>query len=70
MSSTLQGQKWSHSAFWGVIPPPDQAALRDRMKDFEARLIRDALARANSNRAAAAKLLGIPLRTFNHKKRR
>jgi two-component system, NtrC family, response regulator AtoC len=49
------------------IPPPDQAALRDRMKDFEARLIKDALERANGNRAAAAKLLGIPLRTFNHK---
>ncbi|HEV8245112.1 MAG TPA: sigma-54 dependent transcriptional regulator, partial [Polyangiaceae bacterium] len=42
-------------------------ALKDRVRGFEAELIRDALGRAQGNRSKAAGLLGIPLRTLNHK---
>jgi DNA-binding NtrC family response regulator len=41
--------------------------LKRRVRRFEARLIRDALARAGGNKSEAARRLRIPLRTLTHK---
>ncbi len=60
-----------------TLPPPpsddperprkNSLALRERLREFESSLIREALERAQGSRAKAAELLGIPLRTLNHK---
>jgi two-component system, NtrC family, response regulator AtoC len=56
-----------HASETEGVPPSEPADLRERMKRFEARLLEDALRRACGNRAAAARILGIPVRTLNHK---
>jgi two-component system, NtrC family, response regulator AtoC len=51
-----------------TLPPPEAAlALKDRVRDFEAQLIREALEGASGDRTLTAEMLGIPLRTLNHK---
>jgi two-component system, NtrC family, response regulator AtoC len=49
--------------------PPGASNLpfKDRMREFEAELIRQALERSDGNRTKTAELLGLPLRTLNHK---
>ncbi len=49
------------------MPRKNSLALRERLREFEAALIREALGRAQGGRSKAAELLGIPLRTLNHK---
>jgi DNA-binding NtrC family response regulator len=58
----------------GSAPPSSSGAsdvpnlrFKDRLREFEAELIRQALERAEGNRAKTADLLGLPLRTLNHK---
>jgi DNA-binding NtrC family response regulator len=46
---------------------PRPQGLRGELRGFEATLIRDALARAGGNRRDAARLLKLPLRTFERK---
>jgi len=50
-------------------PPAEQPDLKfkDRIKQYELELIVDALERSEGNQTAAAKLLGMPLRTLVHK---
>jgi DNA-binding NtrC family response regulator len=45
----------------------DDLPHRERLKQYEIRLIRDALQRAEGNQSLAAKLLKMPLRTLVHK---
>jgi len=61
------------------LPPPlppmpgvpsdeaDGVAFRDRIRDFELKLITDALTAAGGNQSRAAELLRMPLRTLVHK---
>lgn len=55
----------------GVAPVVDASAsakpFKERIKQYEMELIVDALRRAEGNQTAAAKLLGMPLRTLVHK---
>jgi DNA-binding NtrC family response regulator len=47
-------------------PPPREngGGLTERLAEYEARLLADTLRRTNGNRAEAAKVLKVPLRTF------
>jgi DNA-binding NtrC family response regulator len=54
------------------VEPPTGAgsgfrSLPDRVREFEAGLIREALERAHGNQAQAARILGVPRRTLAHK---
>ena len=46
---------------------PGSVAFRDRIRDYELKLITDALDAAGGNQSRAAELLRIPLRTLVHK---
>jgi DNA-binding NtrC family response regulator len=48
-------------------PAPADGDLRERVKRYEAELIRAALGAAGGSRAKAAEALGLPLRTLAHK---
>jgi transcriptional regulator with GAF, ATPase, and Fis domain len=50
-----------------TLPPEGDEDIKSRVQAFEARLIVDALKRAGWNQTAAAKALGMPLRTLVHK---
>jgi DNA-binding NtrC family response regulator len=52
------------------LPPPladGSESFKDRVRHYETELILDALKRTGGNQTQAAKLLGMPLRTFVHK---
>jgi len=50
-----------------AAPVPGDGDLRERVKRYEAELIRAALGAAGGSRAKAAEALGLPLRTLAHK---
>lgn len=50
-----------------ALQADDSTDFRDRVREFETDLIRDALLRSNGNQTEAARLLRMPLRTFVHK---
>jgi DNA-binding NtrC family response regulator len=45
----------------------EQQSLKELVKQYEAELIQQALEQSDYNRGAAAKLVGLPVRTFAHK---
>jgi DNA-binding NtrC family response regulator len=45
-------------------PPASDVSLRERLREHEAELLRQALAQSDGSRTQAAKLLKLPLRTF------
>jgi DNA-binding NtrC family response regulator len=51
----------------GVPVDDDGVAFRDRIRDYELKLITDALTAAGGNQSRAAELLRMPLRTLVHK---
>jgi DNA-binding NtrC family response regulator len=64
VSSEL-GQGWRSSA--AVQPRAGTASLTARVREFESRLIREALVEAGGNQSQAARLLGVPRRTLASK---
>jgi two-component system, NtrC family, response regulator AtoC len=50
-------------------PAPEQSSAKHKamMREYETRVLTDALKRADGNQTQAAKALGLPLRTFVHK---
>ena len=50
--------------------PESPATLPSKLREYEARLIRQALREAGGNQGVAARKLGVPLRTLVYKLRR
>ncbi len=58
-----------------TAPPPgaegdDQSHVRDRVQDYESRIVREALEATGWSRKAAAERLGIPVRTLSYRMKR
>jgi DNA-binding NtrC family response regulator len=67
------GERQENAAAANASPAPaetgvlDDALFRDRVRDYECGLIRDALEKARGNAPRAAELLRIPIRTLTYK---